>query len=381
MFKPSLPRIAVLGGGPVGLEAALYAATLGLPVTLFEQGTPGEYVNRWGFTRMFTPFGMNATTLGKKTLHEMRREVSVDTEFQTGRQFRETYLLPLVESLPLKSAVKAQHSVLAVGRAGWRKSDAATAKLPPFRLLVRAADNTESFYTADAVLDCTGTYARPNWAGDGGIPAAGEVASRPHVAYWLEDIAGAKKPHYLGRHTVVIGGGLSAAATVAVLTELGNENPSTWVTWLTRGTRTQPVKRVANDPLRDRDRLAVRANTLATRCDGNLEHHPHAEIQELVCAGPDRGCRVTASVNGVKRTWEAERVIANVGYKPDAGLAGELRAGEPAGDSRTAEPGYYFLGAKSKGREGGFLLSEGHAQIRQAFAEITGSAKANLYAA
>ncbi len=372
MNKPARPRVAILGGGPVGIEAALYAAALGLPVTLFEQGTPGEYVNRWGFARMFTPFGMNATPLGKKTLRDLRKDIPADTDFQTGRQFRDTYLLPLVESAALKPLVKTQHTVLALGRAGWRKSDPPTSKLPPFRLLVRAADNTESFHTADAVLDCTGTFSRPNWAGDGGIPAAGEVASRPHVAYWLEDIAGQKKPHYLGRHTVVIGGGLSAAMTVAALTELGNENPSTWVTWLTRGARTQPVKRVANDPLKDRDKLAVRANNLATRCDGNLEHHAHAEVQELVTAGPDKGCRVVATVGGVKRTWEAERIIANVGYKPDAGLAGELR---------DTEPGYFVLGAKSKGRDGGFLMSEGHAQIRQAFAEITGNAKVNLYAA
>ena len=34
MSKPSQPRIAVLGAGPVGLESALYAQSLSLPVTV-----------------------------------------------------------------------------------------------------------------------------------------------------------------------------------------------------------------------------------------------------------------------------------------------------------------------------------------------------------
>lgn len=380
MTKPARPRVAILGGGPVGIEAALYATTLNLPVAVFEQGHAGEYVNRWGFVRMFTPFGMNASPLGKKVLQQLRREVPADTDFQTGRQFRDTYLLPLAESSGIKFAVKSQCTVLAVGRTGWRKADA-TAKLPPFRLLVRSADHLESVHTADVVLDCTGTYGRPNWAGDGGVPAVGELASRPHVAYWLEDVLGAKKQHYIGRHTVVIGGGYSAATTVVALTELGEENPSTWVTWLTRGLRTQPLPRIANDPLRDRDRLAAKANALATRCDGNLEHHPHTEVQEVICPGPDKGVKVVATVNGEKRTWEAERLIANVGYKPDVNLTSELRVSEPAGEFRTGEPNYYILGAKGKGRDSSFYLHEAHEQIRRAFAVVTGNAKLNLYAA
>jgi thioredoxin reductase len=380
MTKATRPRIAILGGGPVGIEAALYAHSPGLTFTVFEQGHAGEYLNRWGFVRMFTPFGMNASPLGKKSLQNLRRELPADTEFQTGRQFRDTYLLPLAESPTLKATIKTQTTVLAVGRGGWRKTDASS-KLPPFRLLVRGADNSESVHVADAILDCTGTYARPNWVGDGGMPAVGELVSRPHVAYWLEDVSGAKKQHYMGRHTIVIGSGYSAAATVCALTDLAEENPSAWVTWLTRGPRTSPLPRLANDPLRDRDRLAARANTLATRCDANLEHHAHVEIQELVCPGPDKGVKVAALVNGERRTWEAERLIANVGYKADTGLTAELRVSEPAGDVRTGEPNYFILGAKSKGRDSSFYLHEGHEQVRQAFADLMGNGKLNMYAA
>lgn len=382
MTKPSRLRIAVLGGGPVGVEAALYASSLGINVTLFEQGQIGESVNRWGFLRMFTPFGVNASPLGKRTLADERHSFPADTVLQTGREFRDTYLLPLGECSLLNFTTKVHGTVIAVGRTGWRRSDTTTTpKLPPFRLLVRSAEGQESAHTADAVLDCTGTLGRPNWLGDGGVPAIGEMASRPHIAYWPEDVLGAKRNHYLGRHTVVVGSGHTAAAVVCGLMELAEENPSTWVTWLTREPRTQPIVRIPNDPFRDRDRLAVRANSLATRCEGNLEHHPHAEVQEVHCAGNEQGFRICAKVNGVNRTWEAERVIANIGYRPDLGMTGELRVGEPTGDVRSAEPGYYLLGAKSRGRDSSFLLCDAHDQIRRVFADLMGNGKLNLYAA
>jgi len=49
----------------------------------------------------------------------------------------------------------------------------------------------------------------------------------------------------------------------------------------------QPLKRLVNDPLRERDLLAVRANTLATRGDGNVEYHERAVVPDLVSSGAD----------------------------------------------------------------------------------------------
>ena len=51
MAKPESPRLAILGGGPIGLEAALYARTLELPVALYERGRIGEHLHRWGHVR------------------------------------------------------------------------------------------------------------------------------------------------------------------------------------------------------------------------------------------------------------------------------------------------------------------------------------------
>ena len=164
------------------------------------------------------------------------------------------------------------------------------------------------------------------------------------------------------------------------LAELAEENQSTWVIWLAHGGRSQPLPRLANDVLKERDRLAAKANQLATRCDGNLEYHGGAQIDELVCHGPDKGFRVAGRIAGKATSWEVERVIANVGYRPDINLTAELRVSEPHGDFRTDEPGYYILGAKSFGRSSEFLLKQGHDQIRQAFATVMNQHRLDLYA-
>src|SRR5436305_13510806 len=87
MAKPDAPRIAVLGAGPVGLEAALYAHTLGLPVTVYERGRVGEYVQRWGHVRLFSPFGLNTTPLGRAALRaeNPKHELPGDGDCITGQ--------------------------------------------------------------------------------------------------------------------------------------------------------------------------------------------------------------------------------------------------------------------------------------------------------
>ncbi len=383
MSKLAPQRVAVLGAGPIGLEAALYAKAAGLTVALYEASTIAAHVERWGFLRMFTPFGMNATPLGKQAIlrDAPTKEFPADADLLTGREYRETYLQPLAQSSALKDCIKTESRVLVIGRSGWRKTDLPDPKkaLPPFRLLVRDGKGHERFEAADLILDCTGTFARPNWVGDGGIPAAGEGAARPQLSYWPEDVLGSRRSHFAGKSVAVIGSGYSAATAICDLTTLAEKEQSTWIIWLTNGPKSQPLPRIANDPLKERDRLAARANSLACRCDANLEYHPQAQIDEVVSHGPDQGFRVSARVAGKPLTWEVERVIANVGYRPDNAACSELRVAEPSGTIATDEPGYFVLGSKAMGRESYFLIRDGHEQIRKAIAIILGKPGLDLF--
>lgn len=381
MQKSPSPRVAVIGAGPIGIEAALYAKACGLTVNVYERGTVGEHVRRWGHVRTFTPFGWNSTPLG---LAEVRREkagrsLPAEADITSGKQFVETYLNPLAESETLIEAIHTDTAVLQIGRAtSVKKSERADAL--PFRLLLRGGNGAERIETADVILDCTGTLNTPNRLGDGGIPAIGELVARPHISWLPDDVSGERRAHYAGKSVALIGDSYSAATTVCALAELAEAVHETWVFWLSNGPRGAPLPRLPNDPLKERDRLAAKANSLATRCDGNLEFHPQTVIDEVTCHGPDKGFRVAGRSNGAPVSWEVERVIANVGYRADMRICDGLRVDEPAGEFVTREPGYFVLGAKSFGRNGAFILRDGFEQIKRAFARILGNPRLDLYA-
>jgi thioredoxin reductase len=374
-------RIAVLGAGPIGIEAVLYAKACGHAATVYERGQVGEHLARWGHAKMFTPFGTNVSSLGMQTLLREKRakDIPSETDLLTGRQFRESYLVPLSESESLIESMHPQNLVMQVGRATSVKKSEPDEPLP-FRLLVRSlSGNTERIETADAVLDCTGVNMTPNWLGDGGLPAVGEIAARPHIPHLLEDVLGERKDFYAGRSIVLVGGGYSAAATIHQLAALAEDHPATWVFWLTHGPRGAPLPRIPNDPWKERDKLAAKANSLATRCDGNLEFHPQTQIDELIHHGPDKGFRVAGRSNGKPVSWDVDRVIGASGFRADLRLSGTLRVDEPAAHIQTREPGYFILGAKSFGRDPGFFLKDGFEQIRKVFAILGGNPRLDHY--
>ena len=128
-----------------------------------------------------------------------------------------------------------------------------------------------------------------------------------------------------------------------------------------------------SDPLKERERLAAKANNLATRGDGNVEYHPQTFIDEVTSHGPDKGFRVAGRINGKRTVWEVDRVIGNVGYLPDTNLTRELLIGEfMDGNVRQPEPGYFVLGIKSFGRDSSFLLRRGFEQVQEVMRLICG---------
>jgi thioredoxin reductase len=381
MLKAGPLKIAVIGAGPIGLEAALYARANGFSVAIYDRGAIAENIRRWGHVRLFTPFGLNITSLGLKTILQEKpnRTLPAETDIVTGREFRDAYLVPLGESEQLLESLNLEQTVLHIGRANSGKKSEPDNLRRQFRLLVRDVKGQERLDVADVVLDCTGTYGKPNWLGDGNIPAVGEIAARQQIASGLEDILGERRGYYAGRSVALIGDGYTAASTMCGLADLAEEHPSTWVFWLSRGPRGQPLPRFPNDPFRERDRLAAKANSLATRCDGNLEFHPQTVLDEVASHGADRGFRIAGRSNGKTVSWEVERVIANVGYRIDRSICAVLRVDEPSGSIETREPGYFIVGAKSWGHDTGFLLRDGFEQIKKLFAEMTGNSRLDLY--
>src|ERR1700731_1305525 len=125
MARTDSPRLAILGAGPIGLEAALYAVSMKLPCTVYERGRVGEHLQQWGHVRLFSPFGMNVTPLGLACLRSEAPQQTLpgDTEYITGKQHLAAYVEPLARSTPLRDHIRSETAVLHVGRRGYWKED------------------------------------------------------------------------------------------------------------------------------------------------------------------------------------------------------------------------------------------------------------------
>lgn len=386
-------RVAVIGAGPIGLEAALRLRQLGAEVRVYEKGRIAEHLWQWGHVTLFSPFGMNVTQTGMRAIREENRQHVFPEPQQciTGHEYINCYLEPLARTHWLRDCIETNTSVLRVGRSEFLKEDLPGSRQrasSAFRLLLRQG-NQERVDEADVVLDCSGTYSQHRWLGEGGIPAVGELAAESQIRYTLDDIAGSRADHYRGRTVMVVGSGYSAATAVSQLARLAEQDPATWTIWLTRRD-SPPIRRFPNDPLAERDRLAQLANRLAARGEGNVEHIGQAQVQAVEFLSQSKSFRVQARVRGKLCTWEVERILAHVGYTPDYEIYRELQVHEcyatlgpirlaatllqMSGDClqtptigpetlRNPEPNFYVLGAKSYGRNSAFLLQAGFAQI------------------
>src|SRR5438105_2531953 len=143
MAVESPARIAILGAGPIGLEAALYARYLGYEVDLYERGRVAEHLLQWGHARLFTPFAANASPLGISALAAQDatwKPPAIDA-FITGQEFAARYLIPLAQSDLLVDNIHEQTEVLAVARGELRKNELSGDERAEFdfRLLVRSS--------------------------------------------------------------------------------------------------------------------------------------------------------------------------------------------------------------------------------------------------
>ncbi len=253
-------RIAVIGGGPIGLEAALRGRLAGFAVDLYEQGDIAANVREWGHVRLFSPFGMNSSQAARQALSENhpRTELPLEDQFLTGQEYAEQYLIPLSRLPMLVGSIHDRTKVLGVSRSRYWKGELIghTARgEDPFRLLLESSVRSQRSATADYVFDCSGAYPHHNWLGAGGVPAVGETAAAKHIEYRLPDILGRDEDQYAGKLTLVVGGGYSAATAIVELAELANRHRNTRVFWLTRSQLASPMVEIGDDPLPQRERL------------------------------------------------------------------------------------------------------------------------------
>ncbi|NOY30057.1 MAG: hypothetical protein GXP28_07705, partial [Planctomycetes bacterium] len=391
---------------------------LGYPVQLFERGeSAAANVLAWGHVNLFTPTRMNISPLGVAALQaqDPKWQYPIPESTLSGLEYFDCYWKLLAESDLVAGVLECNTEIVAIGRQGWLKKEGVGNEQrgeAPFTLLLRDADGSERNAIADVVIDCTGTYGNHNWLGQGGIPALGETAAARQIEYGLPDLLGLNHERYLGKHTLVVGAGYSAATVVAQLSHFAMEQqtPGIQITWITRGEAAAPIRHIAHDRLLPRDELAKQANALAAGEDASVTHHRATTVAavEYRDETDDFEVELTGGQNG---NFVFDRIIANVGYRPDNQIYSELQVHEcyaSGGPMKLAaqltssigngsadcldqasygpasllnpEPNFYILGSKSYGRNTQFLLSIGFQQIRDLFSIVGEREDLDLYA-
>ena len=389
-----MPRIAILGAGPIGLEAALAAAERGDDFTVYESAsTVGGHVRRWGHVRTFTPWSMNVSP-------RMRRALDGDAPagdaLPTGEQLADELLEPVAALPQLAGRVRLDTRVLAIGREGLLKHEAIgdpRRAARPFRLLISRPDGDEAIVHSDVVIDATGTYGNPNRLGDGGIEAVNERAFADRIEHHLPAFDD-EAERWAGRTILLTGSGHSAQTAARRLADFACHAPGTSVVWAVRSPHPE-WGAVEDDPLPERAALNAAAAGLAGGASAAVTLRPGCVTEAL----RGHGERIVVTLrNGEPGEVEVDRILALNGGVGDHALYRQLQVhecyatsgpmnlaaallGEGGGDClavashgpetlRNPEPGFFILGAKSYGRNSQFLLQIGWQQVDDVFESL-----------
>ncbi len=420
MSTTSTPRVAIVGAGPVGLDAALAAAERGWPFTVYERGRVGEGVRAWGHVRLFSPWSMNLSGRMERALEAAGHPLPDAERHPTGDELVEELLEPLASLPEVAEGLRTGVRVAGVGRAGLLKHEEISSPeraSRPFRLLLRDADGRETVEEADVVLDCTGGRAVPNPLGADGIPAPGEEEAEPLVEREIPGVAAAPDA-WAGRRILLVGGGHSAQTAARDLARLADGRPSDppRVYWSVRSADPD-FGVVEDDPLPARSALGRAALELAGGASDAVTLLPGTQVRKLERDGESvrvtlagyaedgrSGGREGGSGSATKgddgRRLEVDRIVALTGAVGDASIYRALQIHEcyassapmklaaallaEGGDGvdcldqtshgvetlENPEPDFYILGAKSYGRNSTFLLRVGYEQVDEVFGAL-----------
>ncbi|MDN5853228.1 MAG: NAD(P)-binding domain-containing protein [Actinomycetia bacterium] len=383
--------VVVIGAGPTGLAAAAHLRSRGLTPLVLEAGhRAGAAVREWSHIRLFSPWQEVTDPQAVSLLSEHGWSEPDGDRYPTGGDWAQAYLQPLADALG--PAVRYGARVTGVARHGRDRLVDSGRDGEGFSVQVSGPDGAERI-EARAVLDASGTWARPNPLGADGLPALGE-ASGP-VTYQVPDLRDPDvRATYAGRHVVVAGTGASAMTALIGLAEIAEEVPETSITWLVRrGSTASTFGGGDNDQLVERGALGSRAQSAVE--SGRIRTVTGFRTSTLA----SRDGRVDLESFDGQRVEAADQIIALTGFRPDLSYLSEVRLDldpvlhspralaplidpnvhscgtvYPHGAKELTQPesGFYLVGMKSYGRAPSFLAMTGYEQVRSVVAEIAG---------
>jgi hypothetical protein len=393
-------KVAIIGGGPVGLAAAAHVLERGMSPVVLEAGPePGRSIRQWRHVQLFSPWEYNVDKAAARLLAPTGWNSPDPAVYPTGAELVERYIDPLATKTALREMIRTNSRVTAIGRVGFDKAKTKGREAAPFEIRYQNGKGPETL-RADVVIDASGTWATPNPAGTGGLPAIGEREAAERIAYGMPDVLGRDRARYAGKIVAVLGAGHSAIGTLTDLTTLARQAPGTRAIWLLRGT--DPAKAFGggrNDKLSARGELGAHFASLVASGQVPVEAgFPVAAISET-----DGRLRIATSSGCCGRSVLVDELVVATGFRPDLSFLSEVRLRlDPAIEAPVAlaplidpnehscgtvrphgarelaqdDPGFYLAGIKSYGRAPTFLMITGYEQVRSIAADIAGDKEA-----
>ena len=387
--------VAVIGGGPVGLAAAVHLLARGLDPIVLEAGPRvGHSIREWGHVRMFSPWQYLVDREARALLEAAGWIMPDEAALPTGQELVEQYLEPLAGLDALHERILYSARVVAVSRHRLDKVKNAGREASSFVVRWIDAAGEEREVAASAVIDASGTWTQPNPMGANGLTARGETALADRIRYGIPDIGGGERSRYAGRRTLVLGAGHSAINNLLGLAALIDDDPSTRVLWGMR--RDAPGNAFGGGAA---DGLPARG-ALGDSIRRKVEERTVQLLTSLYVTAVERdGEEVVVRDESGREAARVDELIVSTGARPDLGLLRELRLDlDPAlecprvlgplidpnehscGSVRPhgaleleqPEPGFFIVGMKSYGRAPTFLLATGYEQVRSVSAYLVG---------
>lgn len=393
--------VAIIGAGPIGLATAANLAERGIDFVLLESGDRvGVSIEAWGHIRLFSPWKHLVDPASQRLLAETGWVAPPGDSLPTGGELVEAFLTPLAALPAIAGRTRLGVTVTDVTREGMDRTRTKGRAQTPFLLRVRTADGVEEL-TARAVVDASGTYRSPNSLGSSGLDPLGLPEVADLVGHALPDVLGRDRAMFVGRHTLVVGAGHSAANTLLNLAALAEQEPGTRVTWVIRNATAARVSTSPDDELRARASIGARVDALVAT--GRIALVDRFEIVRLARSGAAdaSAVQVTGRRGDGLETLTADRIVNATGFRPNLDMLREIRLElddiveaprrlaplidpnvhscgtvEPHGFAELTQPerDFFIVGMKSYGRAPTFLLATGYEQVRSVSAWLAGDA-------
>lgn len=401
--EPVWPLI-IIGAGPIGIEAAIYAKKLGVePLVLESSATLAPTLVALGDITFYPEANLIMTPLGLEWVTE-----ALSLEHLTAKTYRDAYLKPLVAKSGLR--IEFNSRVEAISKPGISTEELTVSlrKAVPFKLQVSNGQASQYLF-AEHVIDASGVYQAPLPLGDSRVVVKGEADFCLGIDYHLVDFA-AKFEQYNGKTTLLFGDGYLAQTNLTGFIALKER-------W-SPDTRLICIREQAGKPFYTNDFASFGAPSFFLMEAAIIEDPllvdkisfmDHTRVVEIDYASDKPSLNWVLSLCRGKElvTLKADHVISNYGFQADSGFWQDLHIEQsyitggpaayansllsrlaldvgaikamPACALKNPEPNFYIIGAKSYGSKRGFISRIGLGQIVALFQLIAEDSSLNLY--